>query len=83
MIRMWRDEIEYLARRALEGAGTLPSAAASLARAVGAAVGPPTIAVDGRTTAARVERLRAAPAVRIAALRDEISSARNLKCRDF
>ena len=37
MIRMWRDEIEDLARRALEGAGTLPSAAASLARAVGAA----------------------------------------------
>ncbi len=37
MARMRRDEIEDLARRALEGAGTMPRAAASLARAVGAA----------------------------------------------
>ncbi len=33
MARMRRDEIEDLTRRALEGAGTVPRAAASLARA--------------------------------------------------
>ncbi len=34
MARMRRDEIEHLVRQALEGAGTMPSAAASHARAV-------------------------------------------------
>ena len=33
MARMGRDKIEDLARRALEGAGTVPRAAASLSRA--------------------------------------------------
>lgn len=37
MEKMRRDQIEELARRALEGVGTSPKAAASLARAVGAA----------------------------------------------
>ncbi len=33
MARMRRDQIEHLVRQALEGAGTMPNAAASLARA--------------------------------------------------